>query len=172
VCGRSPLRSHEVSIVRLCISVSFRLARKRIEPAFDPSVPRAAEVLTRPKSARLPRRHTGDFRVFLHRRVRNADSRCQESTSYPSMGFVPLRGPSLSPSLQRVCTRGVHSPLRPSLGQFRNTEQALRHCCPSLSDRSCSANTEAGDPSEDEALATAVKPMTSMGFLTSKIAFD
>jgi hypothetical protein len=44
-----------------------------------------------------------NFRALLHRRVRNAEIRCRVSTSYSSMGFVPLRGPSRAASVRDWC---------------------------------------------------------------------
>jgi hypothetical protein len=78
-------------------------------PAFDLRCSPAVRVLTRPRSARLLECQAVNFRALLHRRVRSAEARCQASTPYSSMGFVPLRGPSPPLLFRRTLHRNAPS---------------------------------------------------------------
>jgi hypothetical protein len=55
-----------------------------------------------------------DSRAFLHRRVRSVNHRCQCSTPYTSMGFVPLRG-FTGPSAAAPVPEGTRLAIPPRL---------------------------------------------------------
>jgi hypothetical protein len=111
-----------------------------------------------------------NFRALLHRRVRSVEARCQASTPYSSMGFVPLRGHSAAAVVpERACTEVRHltAPTIPSAVRLaRLPESAAAEVCPvvsfavrfalSLATRRCRANSRR-------------IPLTPMGFSTSKI---
>jgi hypothetical protein len=108
--NRTDLRvANHSGIARLCVIGVFRgwqssrssRVMTRFRPCCSPSCLSADQtgVCALGSSARAV-----NFRALLHRRVRSADSRCQASTPYPSMGFGPLRGPSPPLSFQPLNT--------------------------------------------------------------------
>jgi hypothetical protein len=91
----SPRSEHPVRYHRCLRFPAAPISLRRPSPRFLSALPPPHHPPTTPKSSHRALESV-NFRALLHRRVRSARCCCQHRAPYPSMGFVPLQGPTIA----------------------------------------------------------------------------